>query len=878
MAWRTPPSLAQFCRQVLPLLAEETEGRRLQQVVADIVETDQWNSFDRFHDTTRTLVRHYEEAGALAEVHPLQTGGRLGSGRWVIHEAVDVRAATVDVVQPVRQRVLDFRDNPWHVIQWSGSTPGKGVRSELAIVDSPEELERMPASGLAGRMVLTRMNPEACLHQLASRGVAGVIIDHPVADLPGATAWLKFGWGGIPLADAAVHLVGLVLSENEGKKLRRLAQKHGRLILHTRVDIRRYTGTHDVVSGLVRGRDDPQDEVWVLAHGAEPGALDNASGVAVCVEVARVLEGLIAAGQLPRPRRTIRLLSGYECYGFFKYLEEVGRLQPPLAGVVVDAVGARPELCDGRLEWHATIPMSAGFVDRVGAAILRATLKLDNPGYRLFQEPFMSTADTLIGDPRYGFPAPWLSNYRRRKQRPYAAYHNSADTVKVVSPRGLAACTVAVAGYLYYLADAGSREAVELAIAESRHTLAQLEQKKGLSAARAEYLGEAHRVDIQRLKRWLWGGYREAIMHHLDGCEGLVQEAAAKVGRGKRVRPRRVAGADRVPRRRALLVPDWGTNTTAELAARMRETGLQPWALFWADGKRNLREIAQALSCEYGREVQVEKVLAFFEAHVELGYAELIDPGDMVSKGQLVADFKKLGLQSGMDVMVHSSLSKIGHVRGGADTVIDALLAVIGRRGTLMMPSFNHQGAQVYNPLATPTTNGAIPDTLWRRSEAMRSLQGTHAVAAIGPRAEAYCQGHLEAGLWAQDSPIGKLVHGGGYILSLGVSQEASTAYHVAEESMPCTCIDPFGNIDRVVLEDGRVYQVQGLAWRAGMCPVSPARLDETLDRRRLQQRGKVGQADATLVKGLDLWKVRRAHLKNACPTCTIKPLILERP
>ena len=61
-----------------------------------------------------------------------------------------------------------------------------------------------------------------------------------------------------------------------------------------------------------------------------------------------------------------------------------------------------------------------------------------------------------------------------------------------------------------------------------------------------------------------------------------------------------------------------------------------------------------------------------------------------------------------MDLMVHSSLSALGAVRGGAEAVVDALLEAVGRSGTLLMPSFNHRAAEVYNPQATPTTNGAI--------------------------------------------------------------------------------------------------------------------------------------------------------------------------
>jgi hypothetical protein len=104
------------------------------------------------------------------------------------------------------------------------------------------------------------------------------------------------------------------------------------------------------------------------------------------------------------------------------------------------------------------------------------------------------------------------------------------------------------------------------------------------------------------------------------------------------------------------------------------------------------------------------------------------------------------------------------------------------------------------------------------------------------------------------------------------VTHEASTAYHVAENSVPCTCVDPFGKLARVVMPDGTVQAVRGLAWRTGACPVPPSRIDETLDLLRLQRHGRVGKADATLVRALDLWQVHREHLKDVCPTCTILP------
>lgn len=129
MAVQTPKSLQTMCRTILPQLLALSNGRRILRQVAAIAESDRWNSFDHFHRTTEKLVDYYERAGAQVEVESIQTGGQIGSGRWVIQEAADVRSATVDVVHPVRQRILDYAENPWHVVQWSAATPAEGLRS-----------------------------------------------------------------------------------------------------------------------------------------------------------------------------------------------------------------------------------------------------------------------------------------------------------------------------------------------------------------------------------------------------------------------------------------------------------------------------------------------------------------------------------------------------------------------------------------------------------------------------------------------------------------------------------------------------------------------------------------------------------------------------
>jgi len=876
MTARTHRGLRAFRRQVLPAIARATDGGRIFGDVERIIRTDRWNSFDKFHETTATLTDLYDQAGAETDVYTIPTGGPIGAGRWVIAEAADIRAATVDILRPVRERIIDYRENPWQVIQWSAGTPTGGMTCEVVVIDNRDQLAKAGPRSLVGKAVLTKMTGPNLLGALAPTGAAAVITDRGAPDLPKATQWAKFGWGAVAMEHAARRLVGLALSVEQGKRLRRLIEQHRTVTVRIRADIRHYVGTHDLISGVVVGQNG-DEEVWALAHSAEPGAIDNASGVAICVEIARILNAMIRGGRLPQPRRSIRLLNGYECYSFFHYLEHGRRLAPPLAGVCIDSLGAKPQLCDGRIQWHDTADMSAGFVNDLGAAVIRSALRLGPPLYKLRRMPFVPTLDTLICDPKYGFPCPWVNTHYRRPLQAYSAYHSSADTPDLLSRDGLAVCAAAMAGYLYYLADAGNHELLQLADSETRKAVRALKSlakthKPQARPVRAEYIRRQHEVSMRRLARWIWGGDRREILTRLAGCGGEVADAArAAVRRIKPVRRRIPAADKRIPRRTAPLIPQL-ENAPPPIAQRIGNAQLRHRDLFWADGTRNLAEIADAIRCERNQDISARRVREFFEAQEELGYVEIIDPAAMVTKRQLIADLKALGLERGMDVMLHSSLSKIGHVAGGADAVIDAIASVIGRRGTILAPTFNFGAAKVYNVATTPGRTGSIPEAMRLRGEAERSDHPTHSCVALGANAAKLCAGHVAAGVWSADSPIGRLIHRGGYILSLGVSQIYSTAYHVAEVSMPCGGIDPFGNQRRVVDADGAVVSVPAMAYRSKNCPVTNDRLGAILDRRKLRRHGAVGAAHCTLVKGLDLWTVQRNRLRRSCRTCRITP------
>ena len=624
----------------------------------------------------------------------------------------------------------------------------------------------------------------------------------------------------------------------------------------------------EVVSGLILGRDDRQDEAWGIANRVI-GTQGDASGLAVCIEVARVLEELFQNGEVARPRRTIRFTHPCEAFGLFRFLEHENRLRPPVAGLCIDKVGARADVCAGRLDWHDSVGASAPIVNQVGRAVISAALELENPGYRFGRRPFVSTPETLVGDPKYGLPCPRITTPPT----------GGADAHMGIAPRllcegGLRVCASAVAGYLYYLADAATPEAAELAGLETNRVLNRLRRLREASAsasATAAFELERHRASINRIQRWLWGGDRRALLAKLSDHQARVSRAADSIRAAHQPHKTRAALDRRVPRRTAPLTPML-ENTPGSIANRIRASGLPVWALYWADGERTLAEIAELVRGETGAAFTAKQVTDYFEAHAELGQVLLIGSKDFISRGRLVRDLKALGVRRGMDLMVHSSLSKLGPVRGGAQTVIDALVDAIGPRGTLLLPSFNQRRVWVFNPLATPTLNGAIPEAFWRRPRVRRSVHPSHSVAVLGPKAESYCRDHTEHGAFSAESPIGRLIHGGGFILSLGVSHRSTTAYHLAEVAAPCGCIDQLGDHGRVVDPGGEVREVPAMKYRTDACPVSIDRMERALDRKKLQRRGLIGQAPSILVRGLDLWRVRLSQIKNVCPGCSIKP------
>ena len=172
-----------------------------------------------------------------------------------------------------------------------------------------------------------------------------------------------------------------------------------------------------------------------------------------------------------------------------------------------------------------------------------------------------------------------------------------------------------------------------------------------------------------------------------------------------------------------------------------------------------------------------------------------------VTREQLVKDLSLLGLRPGLTVMLHSSLSALGPVAGGADTVVEALREALGAEGTLLVPAFRDSvwgdrsdftnsdcdctSANGLCPSQQPGFQGVIPATVRRRPGSLRSCHPTHSWVGLGPRAERLLRGHRRSPSSCGAGNPFEEMGDQDVVLLLGVGVDRATLWHYYEELLP---------------------------------------------------------------------------------------------
>ena len=173
-----------------------------------------------------------------------------------------------------------------------------------------------------------------------------------------------------------------------------------------------------------------------------------------------------------------------------------------------------------------------------------------------------------------------------------------------------------------------------------------------------------------------------------------------------------------------------------------------------------------------------------------------------MNRTELLTAFRNIGVEEGMTLEVHSSLSSFGHVEGGADTLISALKEAVGQDGSIFMPSLRLSYSlpltdedraigitskiRILPEDSERTAMGIVADTFRRQPDTVTG-EGIFRISGWGRNADEAAKGGLDY-----------VIDNGGMALMLGVDIYKLTAMHYVEDILPKQISDIFAPDDRI--------------------------------------------------------------------------------
>ena len=153
---------------------------------------------------------------------------------------------------------------------------------------------------------------------------------------------------------------------------------------------------------------------------------------------------------------------------------------------------------------------------------------------------------------------------------------------------------------------------------------------------------------------------------------------------------------------------------------------------------------------------------------------------------RLISNLSDMGIYPGDTLLVHTSLKGL-HTPGLApEIIIEALLELLGKEGTLFVPALSYANVTPDHPVfqinETPACIGALPECFRTKYAQCRSLHPTHSVCAAGRLAKKLTDRHaLDDTPVGQFSPFRLLPEYHGKILMLGCGLRPNTFMHGVE-------------------------------------------------------------------------------------------------
>ena len=800
-------------------------------------------SFSSYNKGMEWVARQYEELGLESEILRFPADGKSVYSDRHFPLAWDIEEGWLEVADPgYGEKLLSsYKDDPYGMVPFCGDS--NGIQEGDIIPESVLREEGVPR-GVDSVVVLFDGYPNCADVEWAIDCGCKACIAHQGIDKSSpvkynARRWFNeiFGLGQIDARHRT--LPAFSVAPKQAEELLQFYREKGTVPVRYRVRSRAYEGEVLAATACLVGAEEPEQEFFLTAHGYEPHASNNVHGIAVCLGAAEVLRNLVEAGKLRAPARTIRFLHGLETFTVHAYAvqhREAMRASP--GGLSIDGLGHK-DIGELQEKWtlFRTYECNPTYMNAVAEEA--ATMAAARLGIQCRIINGFTSNDNIAQDPVFG---PGWILLQGTMMFDSGVYHTNADTCDLLSPQRMAEHTALAATVAYTVASAGLEEAVamshmaekaarrrmmefsSMALETCNQDTERIQARMGKLIAFKNIAIPAEVESIRSTSRLTpekdQAAFEEEVApitrrfsHFAQGQMDLALKTLASAS-GSNLRKMTRARLSEMERKAASMIPSrelpgnigLGTISDEERkeACRLsRKSACKEfWSFFvptflWIDGKRSILDIALAdwavgrwnpKENPGARTAKIKSTLEMIEFLERIGYVEIerIPVSDPVTKEDIVAGLRGLGVREGDLVMVHSSLSQFGEVVGGADTVIDALQDVVGPTGILAMPTFteNQVGGALpegYDPDSSPAYTGTIPNRFRGRTGVRRSDHPTHSIAALGGRAEEFLRSPDPYNTFHPNGPWRRLLDWRGKILFLGDVIGSNTYLHALE-------------------------------------------------------------------------------------------------
>ena len=460
-------------RETIRKIKNNISGDRAYYWVREIANFHRIQASTGYRAAAEHVTNRLKENGINAGIRSYPADGKTWYLTNKMFKEWDCKSAELTLVSP-KKRLADFQGNNTSIIQKSYPADFRDKPLDIVHLDKGSAAENYPDLDLKGKLIFIHQPfVEFMDWAVKERGAVGIISDY-LREMPGVRTradlydilnYTSFWWKH---TKDEPKIFGFVLTPRSGDELAKLCrdtdaahqkdpEKPKYLQATGFVNAKLYDGAIEVVEAVIEGETD--EEILITSHLCHPraSANDNASGVGASTEALKTIHDMIQSGELPKPKRTLRMIFIPEFTGTYAYLADIGDdVKRIKAGINLDMVGGRQGNGYGPVTFTAVPYSTPTFVMDMAAVVLDEVRNEGNsltkgesvPLFNSVILPFSGGSDHMIlSDPTIGVPTPMLGQW------PDIFYHTSGDTIEVVDPKILHKSASLCAGYVYALAN-----------------------------------------------------------------------------------------------------------------------------------------------------------------------------------------------------------------------------------------------------------------------------------------------------------------------------------------------------------------------------------------------------------------------------------------